>query len=143
MTTTITIVFNGGRKLEAEPTQWKKASHVFAEALKVFLPSYLKGPEKNGAYLEDLFESQTGCMEAGYEEVRFKLHASCRLDIVFNNDPQKLETLVASTRRKLSPILVAGGIIFQTTKLTETICHAEQATVSKEIDLLSFSAKEE
>ena len=145
MTTTITIAFDGGRKLEAEGTQWKEASEVFADALKRFLPSYLTGRERSDKNLEDKFEIQRslGWMEAGDDKVRFKLHASRRMDITFNDNPQSIASLVDSTKRKLSPILVAGGIIFHATKLTESICHAGQAPVSKTIDLLSFSAKEE
>ena len=145
MTTTITIAFDGGRKLEAEGTQWKEASEVFADALKRFLPNYLTGLERSDKNLEDKFELQRslGWMEAGDEKVKFKLHASRRMDITFNDEPQSIQSLVDTTKRKLSPILVAGGIIFHATNLTETICHAEQTPVSKEMDLLSFSAKEE
>lgn len=145
MTTTITIVFNGGRKLGANGTQWKEASDLFADTLKRFLSSYLTGLENSDKNLEDQFETQRplGCMEAGYEKVKFKLHANCRIVITFDDDPQSLASLVDSTKRKLSPILIAGGIIFHATNLTETICHAEQTPVSKEMDLLSFSAKEE
>lgn len=145
MTAQITIEFNGGHELNGDGEKWKEASHIFADALKVFLPNYLTRLEKVDNNLENIFETSRGlgCMEAGYEKVKFKLYAKRHLDITFNDDLSRIRSLVDATSRELLPIFIAVGIIFQTPKLTVKYTKTGQAPQAKEIDLLSCFAKEE
>ena len=145
MTAQITIEFNGGRELNiANGEQWKEASHIFADSLKVFQPGHLTGLEKSGTNLKDFFEGSrpSGFMEAGYDEVKFKLYASRCLEITSNVESSNLmKSLFNSASQELLPIYLAVGIIFQTPNLTVKFAKTGQAAESMEIDLLNCFAK--
>ena len=146
MTTKITLEFTAAQKLDpSQGGKWKEASHVFAYALKTYLPDYLARIERDGTNLEDFFEQtrSNSYMEAGTSKVMFKLNASGSLDITFNDEPSRVTSLVDATCRKILPIVIAVSTIFGTSQLTVQFTNAEQVIESKQIDLLSCFAKEE